>query len=525
MKTFCRLKFKTLHGRFHISVITGLIVLLLSFAFHSIAWGHTRNLRVVAPWEIKGMDPAMSGIIFQRMEIVETLTQVDHDGKHCPGLATDWKISDDHLQWVFTIREGVKYHDGTPLTAENVAMSLNFALQKPGMLKKMPIKAIDHKANSIYISLSEPTSILDSVLSHYSTAILAPASFTETGEVIKVIATGPYSVASFELPQKIKVKAFFDYWGKVPEIKAAEYLAVARNETRALMAQSGDADVTYTLDPATMDRLERFKRISVVSTSLPRTIVIKLNCSIPGLNTPVLRRALSEGLDRKGIALTVMRDEKSSAYQLFPEALGQWHLDSLDKQKTTGPGFKALMLEQGWTENSQGILEKEGKALEMTIVTYSDRPELPITATLLQDQMRKMGIKLNVSVANSSAIPQGHSEGTLEMGLLARNYGLISSPLGTIIADYGAEGGDWGAMNWKNDQLQDALGTLRRSSGEEKKVAYIRSISTILHEEMPTIPVVFYQHSAALSNDIVGFSLDPLERSYRVSELSWTDKK
>jgi peptide/nickel transport system substrate-binding protein len=502
-------------------IVLANLLFLLSFP----AQAQERELRAIAPWEIKGADPSTSGIIFQRMEIVETLTDVDFDGNQSPGLATEWTVSDDKLLWRFTLRTGVKYHDGTDLTPESVAKALRIALKKPGMLEKMPIKTIDHDGNDIRISLSQPSTILDSALSHYSACILSPAAYGENGEVKKPVGTGPYCVTFFEPPQKIKVKAFENYWGKAPAIKAAQYLAVARNETRALMAQSGDADIIFTLDPVTMKRLERNNRISVASTALPRTIVIKLNCSLPGLDKAQLRKALSDGLDRQGMALTVMRYTDASAYQLFPQALGSWHLKDFDTSPKSPKGYKELLTASGWKEDNKGFLKKDGKLLEMTLVTYSDRPELPVAATALQDQMRNMGIKLNVSIANSSAIPQGHSDGSLEMGLLARNYGLISNPLGTILLDYGTGGGDWGAMNWESMKMQRVLLELQKTSNKEKQALYIHDVSRILHEEMPTIPVLSYLHTAALTNDLLGFSLDPLERSYRISDLRWKDDK
>lgn len=502
-------------------IVLSTLFLLLSFP----ALAHERALRVIAPWEIKGADPSTSGIIFQRMEIVETLTDVDNDGNQAPGLATKWMVSDNQLLWRFTLRAGVKYHDGTDLTPESVVKALRTALDKPGMLKKMPIEKIDQDGNDIRITLTKPCAILDSALSHYSACILAPSSYGKNGEVKQLVGTGPYRITSYEPPQKIKVMAFGNYWGKAPAIKLAQYLAVARNETRALMAQSGDADIIFTLDPVTMKRLERYKRISVAATALPRTIVIKLNCSLPGLDKASFRRALSDGLDRQGMALTVMRYKDASAYQLFPKALGSWHLNDLDTPKKSPKGFKELLMAAGWKEDKEGFLEKNGKLLEMTLVTYSDRPELPVAATALQDQMRNMGIRLNVSIANSSAIPQGHSDGSLEMGLLARNYGLISNPLGTILLDYGTDGGDWGAMKWENTKMQRVLLELQQTSNKEKQTQFIHDVSRILHEEMPTIPVLSYLHSAALTNDILGFSLDPLERSYRISDLRWKEEK
>jgi peptide/nickel transport system substrate-binding protein len=319
--------------------------------------------------------------------------------------------------------------------------------------------------------------------------------------------------------------AFKEYWEQKPKIGATHYLAVGRNETRGLMAQSSDADIVFTLDPVTLKRLQKFKRISTYTASLPRTVVIKLNCAVPGLDSAELIKALSDGLDRKGISLTVMRLENAAAHQLFPKSLGPWHIDALNTPSRIPLNYKELMTAKGWKENEDGYLQKDGKPLELTLVTYSDRPELPTAATALQDQIRKMGIQLNISITNSSAIPQGHKEGTLEMGLIARNYGLISNPLGTVLQDYSKGGGDWGAMNWESGAMQDLLAKLRNTTDPEMQKNYIQTTSKLLGQEMPTIPVVSYLHTAVTSKEIVNFSLDPLERSYRITELNWSNRQ
>jgi peptide/nickel transport system substrate-binding protein len=499
-----------------------LLVSIIAVPTPSLA--HIRTLNVVAPWELKSPDPAKSGYMYLRMEVIETLTSVDHDGKIEPCLATRWTVSPDGIKWRFTIRDGVKFHDGTLMKPETVVKSLQFALKKPGMMKKAPIREITWEGSEVVFVLERPYAILDSVLSHYSTAILAPSAYTEDGEVKELIATGPYKALYIKPPQELQARYFREYWGEKPNIQSTHYLAVSRNETRALMAQSGDADIIFTLDPVTLKRLQKFKRISTFVTSLPRTVVIKPNCALQGLHTAQLRKALSNGIDRKGIGLAVMRREESAAYQLFPESLGHWHVPSLDKPDGSKQAYKQLMVQEGWQENEQGYLEKDGKILEMTIITYSDRPELPVAAAALQDQMRQMGIKLNVSISSSSSIPLGHNENTLEMGLIARNYGLISNPLGTVLQDYGPTGGDWGAMNWSNKELLNLLGELEQTVDPVKQKQNIKEVCILLDKEMPSVPIVAYQHSAITSNDILNFSLDPLERTYRITEMQWKEE-
>lgn len=118
--------------------IVSLVLLTLFLFTPPSSTAHIRTLKVVAPWEMKSPDPAKSGYIYLRMELIETLTSVDHEGNQQPCLATDWTTSPDGLEWRFTLRKGVKFHDGSLMTPEAVVNALRISLNKPGMLKKIP---------------------------------------------------------------------------------------------------------------------------------------------------------------------------------------------------------------------------------------------------------------------------------------------------------------------------------------------------------------------------------------------------
>lgn len=73
-----------------------------------------RTFHVVTPYEINGLDPACSGFVFTRLHIAETLLGADHGGLPWPQLARSWTVSEDRLVWRFSLREGARFHDGTP---------------------------------------------------------------------------------------------------------------------------------------------------------------------------------------------------------------------------------------------------------------------------------------------------------------------------------------------------------------------------------------------------------------------------
>ncbi|STY60296.1 nickel ABC transporter, nickel/metallophore periplasmic binding protein [Mannheimia haemolytica] len=106
--------------------------------------------------------------------------------------------------------------------------------------------------------------------------------------------------------------------------------------------------------------------------------------------------------------------------------------------------IKQNLTASGYTFDEQGRLTKDGKPFSFTMRTFSDRPELPVIATILQAQWKQIGVEVNVSVGNFSEIPAGHQDGSLEMALYALNYGKTLDPYGVIASDFANGGSDWG---------------------------------------------------------------------------------
>lgn len=481
-----------------------------------------QTLRLVGPWEITGLDPSRAGYLFSRTEISETLVEVDDQGHYVAGLASDWQVSPDRLNWRFHLRPGARFHDGSPVTPAAVRQALEFARVKPGGLGMVPIDRIVAGDVAVDIRLRQIFEPLPAVLAHSSTQILAPDSYGASGSVRRIIGSGPYKLTLLEAPQRF-VAEFSETWdGPAPAVRRLHYLAVGRGESRALMAENGQADIVYGLDPASWQRLRGNPRLQVNAVHLPRTIYLKLNAGHPLLAHRDAREAISLALDRAGIARAVLRDEAAAAGQLLPPVLPDWHDPALMALATDPVRAGELLDGLGWHKAADGIRrDGQGERLALKLQTFPDRPELPVVAAAVQEQMRQLGIAVEVAIGNSSDIPAGHRNGTLQMALGARNYATIPDPSVTLLQDFAAAGSDWGAMGWSDPALVAALTSLQGPAGEAARIAARRQVAAILQAELPAIPIAWNRLVAAVQPWITGFSLDPLERSYRISRMRW----
>ncbi len=411
--------------------------------------------------------------------------------------------------------------DPTPIQPVACTPTLLAALDKPGMLKNAPISSIQADKNDVLFTLDKPFAALPALLTHNTTVISAPASFNEEREHIAAIGTGAFAVDNFTPPQGLTVKRFDNYWGGKATLETVSYLAAGRAETRALLAESGDADLVFTLDPSGFARLADINSVDTIATPIPRVVTLKVNAAHAFLDDPRARRALSLAVDRNGIAAAITRFPEAGATQLFPPALSQWHNQSLEPLSHNVESAKALLAELGWQAGDDGILVRDGERFSLVLRTFPDRPELPLMAAALQDQWQAIGVELEVSVSSYSQIPAGHNDGSLHVALYARNYGLTPDPIGTVLQDFGTGGGDWGAMNWKNAAVAQALEDIAATDDPEVRSKSIATVVESIHNELPLIPIVWYQHTVSVSKGLQGYVIDPLERKFRLKDISW----
>lgn len=480
-----------------------------------------RTLRIAGPFEVHSLDPTADGEVFTRLQVTETLVTSDLDGQIVPGLATSWAATPDGRTWTFELRQDVTFHDGTPLTPDAVVASLEkVAATTASPLADLPVAAIRAEPAAVVVELTEPALTLPAVLTHYSTAVLAPASYDPQGRVTQVLGTGPYEITDVELPASITTTLSDEWRGPTPAIEDVTFQTVGRAEARALLAVGGQADVVFGLEPAGRERVEASDTARMESSLQPRTMLLKVNTAHPVLGDVRVRRALSLALDREAMAQAVLREPELAATELLPPSLPAWHV--ADEPLTHDPDeARDLLAQAGWTPGADGTLQRDGAPLELTLLTYPDRPELPALATAIQAALAEIGIGLTVEVTSSSAIPAGHADGSLELALIAKHFALVSDPLVDVATVFAPEGADWGVMGWTDPAVQDAVGRLLRGASDADADAARATVVNTAQEQLPLVPVAWYRMNAAVSTDVDGFVMDPLETTWRITDLRW----
>jgi ABC-type transport system substrate-binding protein len=245
--------------------------------------------------------------------VFEPLLELTAEGEVVPRLATAWQVSPDGLTYTFTIRQGVTFHDGTPLTAEIVRGSL-MRLWEPAnaFAYRFLINAVTSMEapddTTFVMRLGQPFAPLLFHLTHIFTAIMNPAAIEAAGEdvVSRPVGTGPFRLGSWDRNNVLEVVRFDGYWGDRPALDAIQFRVVPEGTTRLALVESGEAHIATDVPPQDIARMDAHPQISVVTQPVVRTVYVYFNMLKEPFNDVRVRRAINYAVNKEEIVEFVM---------------------------------------------------------------------------------------------------------------------------------------------------------------------------------------------------------------------------
>lgn len=329
------------------------------------------------------------------------LTAHDANNEIVPGLAEDWSFDKKTNTYEFTLREGLTFHDGEPLTANDVKYTIE-AIQNPDNGSEnasnfedvKSVKVIDDR--HVAIELTAPNvAMLD-----YLTIGILPAHILE-GEDITTsefnqnpIGAGPYKLTAWDMGQSITMEKFDNYYQGAPKIDKVVFKIVEDTDARALQLESGElnfAQITPKAEEKFTDN-EAFK-VYGMTTADYRGIMYNFNNDLWKENRE-LPAALSYAIDRQAIIDSVLLGHGQIAYS--PLQAGPYNNDSIEKYEYNPEKAKELIEAAGWTQNKDGIYEKDGKTLSFTInCSQGDQVRVDM-ANICAQNFKEIGVEVKV---------------------------------------------------------------------------------------------------------------------------------
>ena len=358
-----------------------------------------------------GFDPFVSwgcGEHVHEPLIQSTLITTDADLEFVNDLATEYYCADDGMTWYFTIRDDAKFTDGEPLSASDVAFTINGIIESEAAEADLSMveKAVATDDTHVEITMTKPYNAL-----LYTLAVVGIVPAHAHGEDYgsNPVGSGRYMLEQWDRGQQVILKANPDYYGEAPKMERV--VVVFMEEDAALAAvRAGQVDIAYTsatYSDQTSEGYELFacetvdsRGISLPSIAAGRTKADGANEYPAGNDVTcdlTVRRAINYGVDRQAMIDNVLNGYGTPAYSVCDSS--PWGSPDM-KVETDVEAAKKLLDEAGWALGEDGIRSKDGVRAAFDMYYASDDSVRQALAAEFADQMKELGIEVSIKGAS-----------------------------------------------------------------------------------------------------------------------------
>lgn len=272
-------------------------------------------ITVALPGDFPGLDPSKdtSPLGFNyRLNVFDALTELQRDGKLNPRLAESWTFSPDLTEWTFKLRQNVKFHDGSPFSADDVVFTINRIKADNTSPVRTFIRLVDSveavDPHTVKFKLSQPYGIFHRQISYVNQ--MSKTYFDKVGDqgyATKPVGTGPYKLVRWVKDDRMELEANPDYWRGAPAIKKATLRPIPSEASRTAALLSGEIDLVPALPPSAIDQLKANRDLDVNTAPSFRVIFVAFNVNKAPVDNPKIREAIDVGIDRQAITDKLLR--------------------------------------------------------------------------------------------------------------------------------------------------------------------------------------------------------------------------
>lgn len=410
-------------------------------------------------------------------------------------LAESWDFRRDCRVIIFRLRKGVRWHDGEPFTAADVEFTYR-KLIDPGVMT--PYSGDFERVKSfevldkytIRITYKEPFApgIFSWTMPIMPKHLLENEDLNHTDFGIYPVGTGPYKFKSWRRQEKIELIANPDYFEQRPYIDRYIYRVIPDRATLFLELQAQGVDLTslsplqYVRQTDTPFFKKNYRKYSLTSFSYA---YLGYNLSLPLFADKRVRQALNYAIDKQEIIDTVLLGlGRVCRGPYLPES---WAFNPAVQAAGFNPAkARALLAEAGWHDsNSDGWLDKDGKAFEFTIITNQGNEERIKTAQIIQRRLSDIGIKVRIKVLEWSVfLSEFIDKRQFDAALLGWGLGLEPDNF-DIWHSSKTRLGEFNFIGYKNTEVDRLLEQARRTCSQKERKARYQRIHEIIYEEQP----------------------------------------
>lgn len=485
----------------------------------------------------------ITGVIFE--SLVNLSPEMEFEGL----LAKSWEVSEDSKSVVFHLREGVKWHDGEPFTADDVKFTYEFIAdpeytgvqssqiseikgvkeRKEGTATELEgVEVIDPytiriTTGEVYAPFLANISSSIAIIPKHIWSKVAMADVDSATELLRnPIGTGPFKMSEFVPDRYTIVEKNTDYWNGEAKLDKIVFQVV---NPETVLAQMLNDELDYleihTIDP---DDIKMYKDAGFTFEEVQTTSYQMMvpNNQDPIINNKWLRQALTYAIDRQGIVDTILHGFGNVGTQIYPPHFWAYPGDSEINMYEYNPeeAIKLLTEKLGWEYKNNKML-MAGKPVKFKLIYPSGNKARELSAPIIQENLKKIGIEMDIEMMEFATMLEklaNQSADAFEFSLLGIGLGTDPDATKLLHSDYIFNGLNF--SRYSNPELDKLLDEGMRYLDIEQRRPIYKEVSKLINEEMPNIYLYNFNYGMIKSPKLKG--KNPHPNSFSYNAVNWS---
>ena len=456
----------------------------------------------------------------------DRLVDFDADLRIVPSLATRWEMAADVKSVRFTLRQGVKFHDGTPFDAAAVKFNVERLMDRERTPTNRPlwdvvsgVEIVD--AQTVVVRTKAEFSQILNSFAHGSGSMVSPASVAKHGEkgvAQNPVGAGPFMLESFTPGQEVALKAFDGYWGGKPATDRLVFKFIAEPATRIAALRTGAVDIVDSVPVQLVAGLKREAGIDVLTRPGLRPLGLVINLSAAPFDDVRVRQALNHAVPVKQIAERVFFGfAKASDSPLVFDTQGY---KRAGEYEFSADKAKALLAQAGYVPGADGKLQKNGQPLRIRMLASEGLfPGDVSIAEICQRSFQQIGIDAVITKVEGGAywgeLRRERAALTFDIAFFGFNPSNASGlyHLESLFKSNADDNGKldvWNIGRYRNARVDELLKKANETPDLATQNALLGEVQKIVWDEAPYVWLHVNENVTAVRKGVKGVEVWPI---------------
>ncbi|HMN11405.1 MAG TPA: ABC transporter substrate-binding protein [Bellilinea sp.] len=458
--------------------------------------------------------------------LLDTLVYRDLDNSYKPYLAESWKVAPNGMTYIFNLKPGILFHDGTPLNAAAVVFTYTRAVQegsKSALVSALSsVEKIEAVSDTqVVFTLKRPSTTLLSALSNAYAGIISPAAVEKLGDKfgLSPVGSGPFMMKEWKPGETITLARFDSYAWPPAVVKNTGaplidelVFKIVPDATAVLTGfQAGEIDMLFVNQPAQFKALGKDKNATLVEANLHSLIYLGFNVAKPPFDNVDVRNAIAAAINKEEIVKLAVGGKGTAAFSPLPPTLPGFDASLADLAPKFDLTTAAELLKKAGYEQQADQSWKNTASGEMLIleILTSTRPPNETIATIVQDQLSKLGVAVTIKALDSNAVTELGNKGDYKVMLWRYDWNdpdvlnmyLSSSRIGKT-----------NRSNYSNPAVDELLSKAGATMDEGKRNGLYVDAQKLIIADQPWVPLYSPIDTIAIRSTIKDVVIGPMGR-------------